>query len=66
MHQSHVIEVSGRFAGAAVTHGGEYRFVAVDPRVNALDGSLWPTLPDVQRVVRRLLATTQAAPGRPA
>ena len=59
MHQSHIIEVSGQFAGSAVTSGGDFRFVAVDPRVDKLDGSLWPTLPDVQRVVRHLLVTGQ-------
>ena len=57
MHQSHVIEVSGQFAGAAVSHGDEYRFVAVDPRVEKLDDSLFPSLPDMRRVVKHLLIT---------
>ena len=57
MHHSHVIEVSGQFAGAAVSHEGRFRFVAVDPRVEELDDSLWPSLPDVQRVVTHLLTT---------
>ncbi len=59
MRQSHVIEVSGQFAGAAVSHEGRFRFVAVDPRVGELDGSLWPSLPDVRRVVGHLLTTGQ-------
>jgi len=57
MHRSHIIEVSGRFAGAAVSHGGSYRFIAVDPRAEELDESVWPSLPDVQRVVHHLLTT---------
>ncbi len=65
MHQSYVIEISGAFAGAAVAHSGKYRFIAVDPRVDELDGSLWPTLPDVRRVVGHLL-TTGTLPSAPA
>ena len=57
MHQSHVIEVSGRFAGAAISQGGAYRFVAVDPQAGLLDRSLWPSLPDVQRAVAQLMQT---------
>ena len=57
MHQSHVIEVSGRFAGAAVSHGGAFRFVAVDPQVEELDSSVWPSLPDVQRAVAQMMQT---------
>ena len=60
MHQSHVIEVSGQFAGAALSHGEAFRFVAVDPRAGALDRSVWPSLPDMQRAVTDLLRT-----GRP-
>ena len=57
MQQSHVIEVSGQFAGAAVSHDGRFRFIAVDPRVEELDDSIWTSLPDVQRVVGHLLTT---------
>ena len=64
MHQSHVIEVSGQFAGTAITHSGAFRFVAVDPRVEELDESIWPSLPDVQRVVGHLL-TTGCLPANP-
>ncbi len=57
MHRSHVIEVSGRFAGAAISCGGAFRFVAVDPQAEELDHSLWPSLPDVQRAVAHLMHT---------
>ena len=50
MYQSHVIEVFGRFAGAAVSHGGAFRFVAVDPQVEELDSSVWPSLPGPSRI----------------
>ncbi len=66
MLQSHVIEISGTFAGAAVTAAGKYRFIAVDPRVEELDGSLWPSLPDVHRVVGHLLATGRLPTRAPA
>lgn len=57
MHQSHVIEVAGQFAGAAISHDGQYRFVAVDVRAEELDDSLWPTVPAVQRAVSHLMRT---------
>ena len=57
MQESHVIEVAGQFAGAAVSHQGRYRFVAVDHRVEELDNSLWPSIADVQRVVGHLMRT---------
>ena len=57
MHQSHIIEVSGRFAGAAMSQGGAFRFVAVDPQAGLLDRSLWPSLPDVQWAVTHLMQT---------
>jgi hypothetical protein len=64
MHQSHIIEISGQFAGAAVSHEGRFRFIAVDPRVEELDDSLWSSLPDVRRVVGHLLTTGRLPPVR--
>ena len=64
-HQSHVIEVAGHFVGAAIRQSGRFRFVAVDPRAEEMDGSTWPSLPDVQRVANHLLATGRL-PARPA
>jgi hypothetical protein len=55
MFESRVVEVAGVFAGAAITAAGKFRFVAVDPRVEDLDGSEWPSLAEVERVVGRLL-----------
>lgn len=64
MHQSHVIEVSGRFAGAAVSQGGAFRFVAVDPQVGELDRSLWPSLSAMQQAVTHLMRTGRLPAGQ--
>ena len=61
MLQSHVIEIDGTFVGAAVRQFNGYRFVAVDIRMEELDGSVWPTLADVERLARRLLHTGRLA-----
>lgn len=67
MLQSHVIEIDGRFVGAAVRLDCGYRFVAVDFRLEDLDGTTWPTLADVQRLARRLclVGNVEGPPGQP-
>lgn len=57
MIQSHVIEVNGAFVGAAVRQERGYRFVAVDLRVEELDGAVSATLADTQRLAASLLTT---------
>lgn len=57
MQSSHVIEFRGVFAGAAVMASSRFRFIAVDPRCEDLDGSEWATLADIRRVVGHLLST---------
>ncbi len=47
MLQSHVIEIDGVFVGAAVRLDNGYRFIATDIRLDDLDGTIWPSLPDV-------------------
>jgi hypothetical protein len=54
MLQSHVIEVDGAFVGAAVRLDTGYRFIATHIKLDDLDGSVWPTLADVQRLARRI------------
>jgi hypothetical protein len=54
MLQSHVIDVDGAFVGAAVRLDNGYRFIATDIKLDDLDGSIWPTLDDVQRLARRI------------
>lgn len=56
MIRSHVVEIDGTFVGAAVPqHDGRLRFVAVDIRLDDLDGSTWPSLAEIRRVARGLL-----------
>jgi hypothetical protein len=69
MFESHVISVSGTFAGAAVKSSGKFRFIAVDPRVDDIDQSEWPSLSELRRVADHVFRTgrlpgRQAAPER--
>jgi ActR/RegA family two-component response regulator len=67
MLQSHVVEIDGAFVGAAVRQSDGYRFVAVDVRLDDLDGQVWPTLTDLRRQVRvMVLAGRGPARGAPA
>ena len=59
MIQSHVIDIEGRFVGAAVREDEGYRFVAVDIRLDDLDGSIWPTLAEMRLQLARLAATAR-------
>ena len=52
MLKSHVVEIDGTFVGAAVRLPEGYKFVAVDVRLDALDGRVMPTLVDLVRIVR--------------
>jgi hypothetical protein len=54
MLQSHVIDIDGNFVGAAVRLDSGYRFVAINIRVEELDGTIWPTLDTVRRLARQL------------
>ena len=65
MLQSHVIDIDGAFVGAAVRLDSGYRFVAIDMKLDDLDGSIWPTLADVERLARRIyLAGRVPGPAR--
>jgi hypothetical protein len=61
MLQSHVIEIDGAFVGAAVRLDTGYRFIATDIRLEELDGTTWPSLADVRRLVNRLFRTGRVA-----
>jgi hypothetical protein len=54
MLQSHIIDINGSFVGAAVRLDSGFRFVALDIRVEELDGTIWPSLETVQRLARQL------------
>ncbi len=72
MLQSHVIEVNGTFIGAAVTTDRGFRFRAVHPRVDDLDGRTWDSLAALRSaaghlyVTGHLNATPLAAPAEEA
>ena len=57
MIQSHVIEIAGIFAGAAVRMPENFRFIAVDPRLEDLDQSEWPSLAELRRVAAHVIKT---------
>jgi len=52
MIQSHVVDIDGAFVGAAVRQADGFRFVAIDVRLDELDGNVWPTLTELRRQVR--------------
>lgn len=54
MLQSHIIDINGSFVGAAVRLDSGYRFVALNLRVEELDGTIWPNLDTVRRLARQL------------
>lgn len=53
MLQSHVIDIDGIFVGAAVRLDSGYRFIATNMKLDDLDGSIWPSLADIQRLARQ-------------
>ena len=65
MLQSHVIDVDGAFVGAAVRLDRGYRFIATDMKLDDLDGSILPTLADVQRIARRVYLGSRFVPQTP-
>lgn len=64
MFKSEIIDIAGHFVGVAVTAPDRLRFVAVDPRVEELDGSMWNSIEDIRRVVAHLIATGSLPRGR--
>ena len=64
MIQSHVVDIDGTFVGAAVVQTDGYRFVAVDVRLDELDGRIWPSLAAVRRDIRAAYLVARLAPGQ--
>jgi hypothetical protein len=64
MLQSHVIDVDGAFVGAAIRLDKGYRFIATDIKLDDLDGSIWPTLADVQRLARQIYLGSRLLPSQ--
>lgn len=57
MFRSHIIEQGDRVVGAAIFVAERFRFIAIDPRAEELDGSHWSSLADIERVARHLVTT---------
>jgi len=51
------IEVADLAAGLALREGGGFRFVATDRRFQALDGTVYRRLDQLERAARRLAQT---------
>jgi hypothetical protein len=58
MIASRPIDVAGRFVGVAVSHITGWRFRAVDPVVDDLDGATFDSLAEAARVARVVAART--------
>ncbi len=63
MFQPHVIEVNGAFIGAAVPTVGGFRFRAVHPQVDELDGFFWTSLDDLRHATGYLFRTGRLRSG---
>lgn len=65
MHTSHPVEAEGRFVGVAVSHDDAWRFVAVHPSVEDIDGAVFPSPAEARRVAGLILARGNRVPARP-
>ena len=61
MIQSHPIEVDGVFVGAAVRLDRGYRFIALNLRLDDLDGVIRPELQDIRTLAHRAYNTRRGA-----
>lgn len=62
MHISHPVEAEGRFLGVAVPHETAWRFVAIDPAVEDIDGRIFPSPAEARRVAGLVLTRSGRAP----
>ena len=58
MIASRPIDIAGRFVGVAVSHQAGWRFRAVDPVVDNLDGVTFQSLGEATRVAQVVAART--------
>ena len=65
MLQSHIVEIDGSFVGVAVRQQDGYRFKAMDVRLDAIDGRVLPSLPELQRLVRAAFFGSRAPRAEP-
>jgi len=57
MIRSHVVDIAGVFAGAAIRKPTHFEFVAVHPRLSGIDRSEWPSLSDLRRAASYVMTT---------
>jgi hypothetical protein len=57
MFQSYVIEANGTFIGGAMRASEGFRFRAVHPQVEELDGFTWKSLDELRRATEHLFRT---------
>jgi len=50
-HSSRVVEIDGSFVGVAFAKNGLITFVALDARLDALDGGTWPTFSELRHAI---------------
>ncbi|MDB5370132.1 MAG: hypothetical protein JWP20_1690 [Roseomonas sp.] len=62
MIASRPIDIAGRFVGVAVSHATGWRFRAVDPVVNGLNGATFPSLSEAARVARLVASRSRDWP----
>ncbi len=62
MISSRPIDIAGRFVGVAVSHHVGWRFRAIDPAVDDLDGATFNSVSEAERVAQLVLARTQDRP----
>ena len=48
MSGAHIVQVDGNFVGAAMRDAAGFRFVALDVRLDELDGKVWPSFPELR------------------
>jgi hypothetical protein len=65
MSQPHLVELAGRVAGAVVDNGSGLRFVALDPRLEEIDGSAWRSVAELRHAADHLLRTGSLPPRAP-
>ncbi|MGG5890908.1 hypothetical protein ACLF3G_27875 [Falsiroseomonas sp. HC035] len=65
MIQSRPIEIDGRFVGVAVHSAKDWHLVAVDPALEDLHGTRFPSPADAERVARLVLRRARGGPPRP-
>ena len=66
MIRSHVVDIAGVFAGAAVSKQTHFEFVAVHPRLSGIDRSEWASLSELRRAAAHVMTTGRLPERHPA